>query len=257
MKPLTPEQKQRRVEAVQRWAVKHPEKVAEYKRRWRERYPDRQQAAREAWRASKPVEELRVYLREKAQAWRVAHPERVREIQRQYRTRHRPRSTGPKRRLTDDEKTMIEQLHMQALTFKDIGLRLGRPDGQTVARYLRSLKPIRRRPVKSGPGATNWKGGRHFHHSGYWFVWIPPDDPMASMRSRSGRVAEHRLVLARVLGRPLLDSETVHHINGDRADNAPENLQLRHGRHGNGIAFICLDCGSHRIGPAPLGSRRD
>jgi len=103
--------------------------------------------------------------------------------------------------------------------------------------------------MENNPG---WKGGRHTRH-GYSHILLPPDSPWLSMAPSGGSgrrryVLEHRLVMAQMINRPLDHDETVHHIDGDRGNNAPSNLQLRRGQHGKGVHLSCGDCGSRNVG---------
>ena len=43
---------------------------------------------------------------------------------------------------------------------------------------------------------------------------------------RPGQISEHRLVAAQKLGRALQPREVVHHCDGDRSNNHPDNLEV-------------------------------
>jgi hypothetical protein len=98
---------------------------------------------------------------------------------------------------------------------------------QNIARAAHMRTLAREQRGEKHPG---WKGGT-FISEGYRHVLIrdlPESDQalVQPMATKSDYILEHRLVMARTLGRPLTRKETVHHVNGVRLDNRPENLEL-------------------------------
>lgn len=69
----------------------------------------------------------------------------------------------------------------------------------------------------------NWKGGRSIASNGYVLIRVGKSHHLADVR---GYAYEHRLVAEEKLGRRLVKGEIPHHINGNRKDNRPENIEV-------------------------------
>jgi hypothetical protein len=86
---------------------------------------------------------------------------------------------------------------------------------------VNALNPGRYKGSKS----KSWKGGSRPDRRGYILTWCP-DHPSRKNTIGKNYVFEHRLIMEKQLGRYLLPQEQVHHRNGIRSDNRPENLEL-------------------------------
>jgi len=122
---------------------------------------------------------------------------------------------------------------------------IGDPNARRISdksRAKMALKP-------KGSDSWSWKGGRRVNSAGYVEVFLP-----GHHRARgNGYVFEHILVAEKTLGRKLTDDEEVHHKDGNKKNNSPDNLQVltksqhtilhnkskpRHGKY-----LVCPVCG--------------
>lgn len=152
---------------------------------------------------------------------------------------------GQRRRVTDVEASEIVSLYNKGLNQAAISSHM--KCGASVVSRILTNEGLFSKEKLIGENHGSWKGGISKKPDGYILRKIYHTDIYFSMANRAGYVPQHRYVMAQHLGRALTKNETVHHVDGNRENNAIENLQLRQGKHGNGVIMTCCNCGSNNI----------
>ena len=110
--------------------------------------------------------------------------------------------------LSEETKDKIRQKHL--------GKKLSKEHKEKVIKTLNN---------SSGSENPHWKGG-FTAKDGYSYIRMPNHPNALS----NGYMAEHRYVMEQKVGRLIDRYEHVHHLNGIKNDNRPENLELINGQ---------------------------
>lgn len=86
--------------------------------------------------------------------------------------------------------------------------------------YMQLYRNNELKDLRRSPGTGEW---------GPWHLSVKGYTVRKRTNPETGRAEEqreHRVVMEELMGRTLASFETVHHINGVKTDNRPENLEL-------------------------------
>lgn len=106
----------------------------------------------------------------------------------------------------------------------------GKPDRLRCNSCAQKAKEVNAK--RSRTNSYLWKGGRITTSRGYTMIYLPSDDFYYPMAGKSGYVMEHRLVMAKSLGRCLASWEKIHHKGirytgiENKSDNLIDNLKM-------------------------------
>lgn len=119
-----------------------------------------------------------------------------------------------------------------------IARQTGRRNRESEMRHIQAMLKVSKERFGKGALSPNWKGGRRKRGNGYISLY----QPLHPRADKAGYVLEHRLVMEQRIRRYLSLSEHVHHINGIKDDNKPENLMLLSLASHRLTETICKDC---------------
>jgi hypothetical protein len=157
-----------------------------------------------------------------------------------------PRGINISKSVTDQE--LMDWYWKQQMTMTEIARRIGFSSSSGIYNVFRTRNLPRRtyceaielrrakhpdsfgaKPI--GELAYNWRGGR-IHTNGYIKI-LKPDHPTSTA---TGHILEHRYIWETTHNKLLPPNFVVHHLNGVRDDNRPENLvALPRNSHQHGI----------------------
>lgn len=126
------------------------------------------------------------------------------------------------------------------------GRKLSKEHRENLSKSHLGNKPSKESRLKMSLAHHKRQGGelRKTNHKGYVTIYMPGHHLV--MGGSGSRVYEHRLVAEKKLGRRIKPEEVVHHINGIKHDNRPENLFVttasEHRKH-EVRALNCPECG--------------